>query len=370
MIDNKIMYEIVEKLQESFSASISVCDVSGRVIVSTDSSCMGEMNLLAIEALNINSKVTASMDSRVQKAGAAMPLCLQKSRIGAVVIQGAGSSSSQMAELLSKTIELLYEEFILFKKKQNRTQERDQFLYEWLHLQSDYSENFIKRGEHLGIDIIGNHTVILMERNQDNLFASTPIIQKLLDERDILLPLSQNQNLMILKENESLEKKCRRVLAAGHDCHTGICSGSPHLHTAYEAALESLRLGKILFPDQRLHRYEKMKLAIALSKTHIPGLEDPFSLLVAKGKNAQLAETAITYIQLNGDIQKICEKLHIHRNSIPYRLRRIQEICGRNLMDSYDLLYLYASFIRYAGRETDTYLPPASPHTQKIRDTP
>ena len=79
MIDNKIMYEIIEKLHESFSASISICDVSGRVIVSTDSSCMGEMNLLAIEALNINSKVTVSMDSKIQKAGAAMPLRFQKS---------------------------------------------------------------------------------------------------------------------------------------------------------------------------------------------------------------------------------------------------------------------------------------------------
>ena len=96
-----------------------------------------------------------------------------------------------------------------------------------------------------------------------------------------------------------------------------------------------------------------MKLAIALSKTPIPGLENSFSLLVAKGRNAQLADTAITYIRLNGDIQKICDKLHIHRNSIPYRIRRIQEICGRNLMDYYDMLCLYASFIRYAGKEAD-----------------
>ena len=232
MIDNKIMYEIIEKLHESFSASISICDVSGRVIVSTDSSCMGEMNLLAIEALNINSKVTVSMDSKIQKAGAAMPLRFQKSRMGAVVLQGAGFSSSQLAELLSKTIELLYEELILSKKKQNRTQERDQFLYEWLHLQSDYTENFIKRGEHLGIDITGTHTLILMERKQDDLFTSTSIIQNLLDDRDILLPLSQDQNLIILKENEHFEKKYNRVIAAGHNCHTGIYSGSAHLHTA------------------------------------------------------------------------------------------------------------------------------------------
>ena len=71
-----------------------------------------------------------------------------------------------------------------------------------------------------------------------------------------------------------------------------------------------------------------MKLAIALSKTPIPGLEDSFSLLVAKGRNAQLADTALTYIRMNGDIQKICDKLHIHRNSIPYRIAASRKSAG------------------------------------------
>lgn len=98
-----------------------------------------------------------------------------------------------------------------------------------------------------------------------------------------------------------------------------------------------------------------MKLPIALLKVPVPGLEDAFSQLVAKGKNAQLAETAITYFQLNGDIQKICEKLHIHRNSIPYRIRKIQEVCGYDLTDTYGMLNLYASFIRYVGKNTNMF---------------
>ena len=347
VMDNKIIYNIVEKLHENYPVPISISDVSGRVIVSTNPACIGDMNLLAIEALNINSKVTASPDSLIQKAGAAMPLTFQKSRMGAVIIEQDSSSASQMIELLSKTIELLYEEFLSLKKMQNRSQERDQFLYEWLHMQSGYTENFIKRGELLGIHIHGNQTVLLIEWSPDNLSASTSILQNFLEKQDILLPLSQNQNLVILKEDEHFERKYHRILSACTGCHTGICSGEPHLHTAYQAALESLKLGKILFPEEYQHNFEKMKLAISLSRTNIPGRENAFALLVKKGKNAQLAETAVAYIQLGGDIQKICERLHIHRNSIPYRLRRIQEICGRNLTDYYDLLYLYASFIRY-----------------------
>ena len=94
-----------------------------------------------------------------------------------------------------------------------------------------------------------------------------------------------------------------------------------------------------------------MKLAIALSKTSVPGLEQDFQQLCIHGKNAQLAETAVAYLRLNGDIQKICECLHIHRNSIPYRLHRIQEICGRTLTNSYDMLCLYASYICYIKKQ-------------------
>lgn len=350
MADNKIMGKIVEKLYESMMVPMNICDVSGRVTVSTNPLNIGKMNLLALEALNLNSKATASQDSQVQPAGAAIPLRFQNSRIGALVIEDSRSSEAHIIEMLAGTIELLYEEYIRSKHNKSRSQERDQFLYEWLHLQSGYTENLKKQGQQFGIDITGIYTVIVTEEDPDKYPFMINMLQKSLEEKDILLSLSQNQNLIILQENDTFQKRYRRILSLFSDCHTGICSGEPHLHTAYQAAAESLRLGKLLFPDQYEHSYHKMRLAILLSQMRIPGIEDIFADLVSKGKNAGLAETAITYLQLNGDIQKISEKLHIHRNSIPYRLKRIEEISGWKLSDSYDLLCLYTSFIQYAGK--------------------
>lgn len=347
MFENKIMYEIIEKIQEGLPVPISICDVSGRVMVSTDSSSIGDMNLLAIKALDINARVFASPDTPFQKAGAAMPLTLQGQRIGAVVIEQADSPDSHLAELLAKTIELLYHEIFLSRKQKNQSQERNQFLYKWLHMQSSYTSNFIREGELLGICITGPQTVLVMESEPQDTFSSPSILHNLLDEHDILLPLSHTQTLLILKENEHYERKYHRILSATAGCQTGICCHESHLHTAYQAALESLSLGKMLFPCQYVHDYEHMKLAIALSRLDFPGLEEPFARLAEKGRAAQLAETVMAYIRLNGDVRSVCDKLHIHRNSIPYRLRRIQELCGKNLTDSYDLLYLYASMIRY-----------------------
>ena len=112
MINHKITCQIIEKLQERFSLPISICDLSGRTIASTEPSCIGEMNLLAIESLNLNAKVTTAPGTYFQNASTAVPLRLQGSRIGAVVIEPSSSANLHMAELLGNTIELLYEELL------------------------------------------------------------------------------------------------------------------------------------------------------------------------------------------------------------------------------------------------------------------
>ena len=224
MINHKIICQIIEKLQNHFPFPISICDLSGRTIASTEPSCIGEMNLLAIESLNLNAKVTTSPGTYFQNASTAVPLRLQGSRIGAVVIERTGSTSLHMAELLENTIELLYEELLSFQKRQNQSQERSQFLFECLHQQTPYTENFIKRGEFFGIQLKGKQTLILMERKTGDQFTSISMLQNLLDEHDIILPLSENQVLLVLKENLHFERKYHRVLSASADCHMGVCS--------------------------------------------------------------------------------------------------------------------------------------------------
>ena len=93
VINHKITCQIIEKLQERFSLPISICDLSGRTIASTEPSCIGEMNLLAIESLNLNAKVTTAPGTYFQNASTAVPLRLQGSRIGAVVIEPSSSAN-------------------------------------------------------------------------------------------------------------------------------------------------------------------------------------------------------------------------------------------------------------------------------------
>jgi len=54
-----------------------------------------------------------------------------------------------------------------------------------------------------------------------------------------------------------------------------------------------------------------------------------------------LVSTLEAYLDLGGGMQEIADRLFIHRNSLIYRLRRIEELTGRILADPHDRLLLH-----------------------------
>lgn len=52
-----------------------------------------------------------------------------------------------------------------------------------------------------------------------------------------------------------------------------------------------------------------------------------------------------TYIEENGDITKIANKLKIHRNTLNYRLERIKQLTGKNPQNILELFELISGLI-------------------------
>lgn len=51
-------------------------------------------------------------------------------------------------------------------------------------------------------------------------------------------------------------------------------------------------------------------------------------------RNADLAYTLVVYIRLGGSIAATAEALFLHRNSVAYRLQRIEEVSGLPVRDT------------------------------------
>lgn len=66
-----------------------------------------------------------------------------------------------------------------------------------------------------------------------------------------------------------------------------------------------------------------------------------------KKNNTEFTETLWAFFESDRNLQKTADKMFTHKNTIKYRLKRIKEISGRDLDNSYQCLELYNALIIY-----------------------
>jgi purine catabolism regulator len=124
------------------------------------------------------------------------------------------------------------------------------------------------------------------------------------------------------------------ILSAGlglaHDDIAGI-------HQAYEGAMWALELGERLFGAGQLTRLQdlgvyRLLLALQQSQELRDFYEEMLGALVAydRQKHAELMSTLEAYVAAGNSPSETAARLHLHRNTVLYRLRRIRTLLGRD----------------------------------------
>lgn len=148
---------------------------------------------------------------------------------------------------------------------------------------------------------------------------------------------------------EKLADQARQALGAGVRCVLGVGGDAPGLAQAWrsrEQAETALRAADAL-PAlggvacwSRLGAYATLLQIPAerLTATLVPG---PLRALVDQDPHGRLVQTLAAYLDHAGSSPETAAVLHIHRTSLYYRLRRIEEITGLDLANGEDRLTLH-----------------------------
>lgn len=106
-----------------------------------------------------------------------------------------------------------------------------------------------------------------------------------------------------------------------------------HIVESFRQAVEEIRLGEVIFPDQKIYYYEDMMvydlLGNAIPLDHLLSLYNSTvaSLDIADRKgDTEYLKTLDVYLENNCNVTKTAQDLHLHRNTMMYRIERIQEI--------------------------------------------
>lgn len=172
------------------------------------------------------------------------------------------------------------------------------------------------------------------------------------------IPFPYSADLLLLVPHSEVQssthmERFQKQLQA-YRCFAGISGPfqtlDPTFRNHYIRALSAARMAQELNFQSRYVHYDRIALAHLVFKGPPPvslrQLCDPALLRLAahdKHYNTQYTYTLWCYWHFDRDITRTCRHMHLHRNSLYYRLERIKELLGQDIDSTVSFLQLSLS---------------------------
>ena len=179
----------------------------------------------------------------------------------------------------------------------------------------------------------------------------------------ICIPRSEGVSVLLGRPDEDGSAVARHVLKRCQErlkslpIHAGLgepCEAPDELIRSCREAASALRVGQRIRTadniDDRIHAFAALglqRLLFVLSQESAEALHDfkerALGPVIAYDEQhgTQLLETLRTYIECDGDAQEVAERLHVHKQTVRYRLRRLTELTGLDVAKFEDAAQLY-----------------------------
>lgn len=364
--------QIVERAMKIIHHSVNVMDEYGRIIGSGDPSRLNQRHEGAILAINNRRIVEIDHGTAQQlkgvKPGINLPIIFQQQTIGAVGISGEPAQVRNYGELVKMTAELIVEQEALISQVQWNKRHREELVLQLIQgtelnesqllsiaqkLELDLSQPRIativkvipSAGEWLSLEHLQRMVHLLEHPERDNLVGITSVSR---NEIVVLKPINLNTTGgSKIREQQWITTLLRQIkkengfsvrIALG-EYFPGLSGLAQSFQTAQATLDSAASQGNVLYFQDHilavlLHgikqdpwRHEQLMLPLQRLKQH-----DPRGILL---------KTLTVFFAQNCDLGLTCQTLHIHRNTLRYRLERIEQETEIKLNNINDKTRLY-----------------------------
>ncbi|MGR5412672.1 sugar diacid recognition domain-containing protein [Vibrio astriarenae] len=372
-LNEMIARQIVERTMKIIPYSINVMDDKSRIIGSGDQARLHQKHegaVLAItEARVVEIDEATAAHLKGVKPGINLPIFYQEQIIGVIGISGTPEDVHHFGELVKMTAELIVEQAALMSQVQWNKRHREELVLQLIkgttlnemqlnaiadRLDLDLNQPRIaavvkvlpKKDKPLSLEHLQQLVHLLEYPERDNLVG---ILSVSLNEVVVLKPITLTANGWSQEaETKRINQLLRRVkkeanfqikIALG-DYFPGL-SGLARSYDTAQLTLNSVanRLGEVFFYQD--YRLPVMMSSLLNEPWRREQLELPYQQLQSGDSKGLLIKTLKTYFAQNCDSALTCEKLHIHRNTLRYRMDKIEQITSLNINNIDNLMQLY-----------------------------
>ena len=374
-IDARLAQEIVERTMKIIPFNVNVMNAHGIILASGKASRIGEVHagaqlvIARQRAVEIDSQTTRQLPG--VKPGVNLPLNVRGQICGVVGLTGAPDTVRQFGELVRVTAEMILEQALLIGELQREKSYREEFVSHLVQPGSTSLDDLKAWALRLGIDFDGERAAVVLElsdeslspdlaladvhRCQQRLAAQQPkLLTAAISPRELVmltplvgsdrpLPASTVARRSLL----ALDAILRQELGAGALLGMGVAlRGIEGVALSYQSARQTIRVGRQRNANATCFLYHDLSLPVLLSGLASGWQADQLRQPLRRLDNAEkrgrtLRRTIETWFAHDGRPQATAKALHIHRNTLDYRLRQISEATGLDLSSTDDRLLLY-----------------------------
>ena len=376
-IEGKLAQEIVDRTMKIIPFNVNVMDGRGIILGSGETSRIGELHSGAQLALAQNRTVeidaATSRTLRGVKPGVNIPLTVRGHICGVVGLTGEPDTVRQFGELVRVTAEMILEQAQLIGELQREKRYREEFVFQLIHHGATSLADLEAWAVRLGVNFRHPRAVVVLELTDPDLRPDLSLSelqhcqQQLATSRpDVLTAAISPRELVILESFATLAQRAPTATQArqrlqGYEAEVGkvlmtpatmaigvALDGIEGVALSYQSARKTLRVGRSRKPQQSTFSYYDLSLPVLLSGLgsgwQAEQLRQPLLRINAVDKRSgSLRRTLDAWFAHNGHPLATAKALHIHRNTLDYRLRQISELSGLDLANTDDRLLLYVA---------------------------
>lgn len=369
---------IVDEVKASLHRDINFMDEAGVIIASTNPARLGMHHAGAARILQerLEELVIPAPTQDGMQAGINLPIRMGGQNIGVIGITGDPEEVSVFGEVIQKMTEIMLK-YIQSKEEMSVMDDaRLQFIEHWLFAEKINAEELRIRAAFFGLDISAPWIVSLLniqpkktaghpasnaadnpELNYSQYLRS---IRSVLENESQSYCFSYGSRMVVLLQTNSVKKaaatlsRIRLELISRFPVAVsgGISSSTKdpldirrcfqEANTAAIAAAES-QADRMIFYDETSLEF----IARSLDPVIGQSIMDIVFFQCRPEESAEFIETIQLYFAEKGNLDRMSERLYVHRNTIQYRIQKIQKRTGYDLRTPRDACILYFAAMFY-----------------------
>ena len=335
MISNQILQNTIEGLKVISRVEFSVIDTDGKTVAVTSDN-MSEFEKPALEF------VKSPADSQEVQGCQFFKIYDETQLEYVVVIQGDSEEVYTIGKILVFQIQSL---LVAYKERYDK----DNFIKNLL-LDNLLMVDIFNRAKKLHIEMNARRVAFIIETNKEkdsgaletvrSMFAShTKDFITAVDEKNIILVKEIGQKEKI----EDLEKTAEVIvdmlnteaMSRVHVAFGTIVKDLKEVSRSYKEAKMALDVGKIFYSDKKVIAYSNLGIGRLIYQLPMPlckmFIKEIFSDKTPDEFDEETLSTINKFFENNLNVSETSRQLYIHRNTLVYRLDKLQKSTGLDL---------------------------------------